>query len=55
MPEGYTVSDEMRMISYYCCVFLPALYKHDQNQYVYVSYAAVLFKRYYMNKSIFEQ
>lgn len=43
----------MKMINHYCCVFLPALYRYDHNQYTLVSYAAVLFKRFYMNKTIF--
>ncbi|CAD8066965.1 unnamed protein product [Paramecium primaurelia] len=56
LPEGYTQNEEMNIINHYCCNLLPTLFKNEKNQQLtLISYAAVLFKRYYMIKTIFEQ
>ncbi|CAD8087607.1 unnamed protein product [Paramecium sonneborni] len=56
LPEGCSQNDEMNIINHYCCTLLPTLFKYEKNQkFTLISYAAVLFKRYYMIKTIFEQ
>ncbi|CAK86076.1 unnamed protein product (macronuclear) [Paramecium tetraurelia] len=56
LPDGYTQNEEMNIINHYCCSLLATLFKNEKNsQLTLISYAAVLFKRYYMIKTIFEQ
>ncbi|CAD8080775.1 unnamed protein product [Paramecium sonneborni] len=56
LPDGFIQHEEMSIIDYHCCTQLPNLFKYEKNiNFTLISYAAALFKRYYMIKTIFEQ